>query len=532
MGAFTYPPLTPDPDPAPLSPTIPLNPPMVGDASPFIHVDGQNRDLILESIRAWIRTSLLEWTKDWQEYLVYWLALTADWLNTWATEADGYITTHAISGLSWRTTVTPIANSGTTDVVLVVDTDHRPIVLGDLVSDQTTEVRYGIVTALIDATHATVTYIGQLQGPQGIQGEPGYSWRTTATPIADTGTTDVVLVPDSDHPISLNDLVVDQSAAAHYGIITALIDSTHATVAHIGQLQGPQGIQGVPGDPGVVQSIVAGAGASVDSTDPANPVISVVGSGGVDSVVAGTAIAVDSTDPANPIVGVDQETLIPIFTDALPTASSWTGQFVYAQGIPAVDDGPYYSDGSTWTAVTGGGGGGVASVVAGANVAVDDTDPANPIVSVDTSSGGLVGTIGFQEAPYNVDTELRNVGTAADQILELNLIKTDNGSGFVSEVGGPATNLRMMSDNTAWKNLIQFAANSITISSTWDSNDAGGSIEITPGSSDTDPGSIVLSGILNLSVLSADPAGTFVDGAIYYNSTTHAIRLYYSGAWH
>src|SRR6185312_1977435 len=205
MGDFTYPPLTPDPDPAPLSPTIPLNPPMVGEASPFIHVDGQNRDLILESIRAWIRTSLLEWTKDWQAYLVYWLALTADWLNTWATEADDYITAHAISGLSWRTTVTPIANSGTTNVVLVVDTDHRPIVLGDLVSDQTSEVRYGIVTALIDATHATVTYIGQLQGPQGIQGEPGYSWRTTATPIADTGTTDVVLVPDSDHPISLND---------------------------------------------------------------------------------------------------------------------------------------------------------------------------------------------------------------------------------------------------------------------------------------------------------------------------------------
>lgn len=37
----------------------------------------------------------------------------------------------------------------------------------------------------------------------------------------------------------------------------------------------PAGAEGDPGAPGVVQSVVAGTGATVDSTDPANPVVSV-----------------------------------------------------------------------------------------------------------------------------------------------------------------------------------------------------------------------------------------------------------------
>ncbi|MGN6769290.1 MAG: hypothetical protein ACTHJQ_05495 [Rhizobiaceae bacterium] len=37
--------------------------------------------------------------------------------------------------------------------------------------------------------------------------------------------------------------------------------------------QGIQGIQGNPGTPGVVQSVAAGGGIAVDSTDPANPIV-------------------------------------------------------------------------------------------------------------------------------------------------------------------------------------------------------------------------------------------------------------------
>lgn len=50
-----------------------------------------------------------------------------------------------------------------------------------------------------------------------------------------------------------------------------------------------------------VQSVVAGTNVTVDSTDPANPVVS-ADETGVQSVVAGTNVSVDSTDPANPII--------------------------------------------------------------------------------------------------------------------------------------------------------------------------------------------------------------------------------------
>lgn len=236
MVSFDYPPLTPDPDPAPLSPTIPLNPPMVGEASPFIHVDGENRDLILESIRAWIRHNLLTWTTAWQAYLVYWLALVSAWLNEFVTEADAYITAHSISGYSWRTTTTTIAPTGTTDVVIVVlDEDHRPLAVGDLVSDQTADKRYGIITALIDTTHAIVTPLGILSGL------PGHGWWTTATPISSTGTTDVSLGADASRSPQVGDFVSDESSALRFGQITAIVDSTHVTVTPLGVLRGLAG---------------------------------------------------------------------------------------------------------------------------------------------------------------------------------------------------------------------------------------------------------------------------------------------------
>ncbi len=368
----------------------------------------------------------------------------------------------------------------------------------------------------------------------------GYSFRTTATDIAGTGTTDVVFTSiDVDHrPIVLGDLVLDQSADGNWGIVTVLIDDTHATVQFLGSLRGPQGIQGIQGIqglPGLIQSIVAGANITVDNTDPANPIVTATGTGGgvVVSVVAGTAITVDSTDPANPVVAVDQENLLPIETVALPDPADWTGQIIYAQGIPAVDDGPYYSDGTTWTLIgSGGGGGGVASVVAGANVAVDDTDPANPVVSVDTSTGGLVSSITIAPASTVTDQPVNLIGTTADPELQFNMIETSDGSGNSSEFGGPATHLRMKADDSVWTNNIDFLANGINLSSTWNSTTNGGSIGIYPGSSDTLPGGIALNGVVNLLQLAADPVGSFVDGAIYFNTTSNTLRIYYVGAWH
>ena len=92
-------------------------------------------------------------------------------------------------------------------------------------------------------------------------------------------------------------------------------------------------------DHGYLETVVAGTGVSIDTTDPINPVISVTGSGVVASVVAGTGIGVDSTDPLHPIV-------------------SNTG---------------------------------VLGVVAGTNVTVDNTDPQHPIVASSGGGGGGSG---------------------------------------------------------------------------------------------------------------------------------------------
>ena len=59
------------------------------------------------------------------------------------------------------------------------------------------------------------------------------------------------------------------------------------------------------GGGGLVDTVVAGTNVSVDSTDPANPIVNVPTIGGqVNTVVAGTNVTVDNTDPVNPVVNV------------------------------------------------------------------------------------------------------------------------------------------------------------------------------------------------------------------------------------
>jgi len=376
MASFDYPPLTPDPDPAPLSPTIPLNPPMVGEASPFDHVDGQNRDLILESIRSWVRHQLRAWTTAWQEYLVYWLQLVEDWLNGFITAADAYITEHAIAGYSFRVTATAIAATGTTDVTITtgLDAEHRPLVVGDLVVDSTVDGRFGAITVVIDGTHATVQPLGTLKG------YAGFGWWTTSTTIAHSGTTAVVIPTNPTRGPQLDDLVVDASDSHAYGTISAITDATNVVVTYLGTLQGPQGIQGIPGpdgpqgDPGVVQAVVAGTNITVDATDPANPVVSSTGgSGVVETIVPGKGFTVDATDPANPILNVTSTTGFPIpFHAALPSSPA-AGDVIYYFPLTQF----LWFNGSAWKRF-----GTIQGVVAGAHVTVDNTDPLNPVVAV------------------------------------------------------------------------------------------------------------------------------------------------------
>jgi hypothetical protein len=153
-----------------------------------------------------------------------------------------------LTGLSWWTTETPINASGTTDVILPSYPGRHPQI-GDLVSDNSSSLRFGQVIAVTDDTHVTVTPLGVLRGLA------GFGWYTTDDDIAHTGTTDVVLLSGPPRPPQLNDLVVDNSASSAFGEIVAIADDTHVTVAFVNTLQGPQGIQGIQGIQGEVGPI-------------------------------------------------------------------------------------------------------------------------------------------------------------------------------------------------------------------------------------------------------------------------------------
>lgn len=155
-----------------------------------------------------------------------------------------------------------------------------------------------------------------------------------------------------------------------------------------------------------LESVVAGTGVSVDNTDPLNPVVSASGAapdwgdiGGtlsdqtdlqaaldtkLESVVAGTGVSVDNTDPLNPVVSASGAA--PDWGDIGGTLSDQTD----LQG--ALDTK-------------------LESVVAGAGVSVDNTDPLNPVVSAggtgtlevtfDAGTGALAnGALGDLVIPY------------------------------------------------------------------------------------------------------------------------------------
>ncbi len=216
--------------PGPFDPpslTVPLPPPEVGEGSPWAPADAENRDRILDWWRAW-----------WRRVFFPWLARFLQYLNDWLQAAEDYIIAHAISGYSWRTTTTVLDTTvghATNATFTGVDQTFRPLVVGDLVADQTAAKTYGEITAVIDPTHATVVTLGNLSGLN------GHGWWTTTTPISATGTTDVVLPVESDRSPQVGDFVTDQSSALRYGEVTVVIDATHVTVEPLGVLRGLAG---------------------------------------------------------------------------------------------------------------------------------------------------------------------------------------------------------------------------------------------------------------------------------------------------
>jgi len=148
------------------------------------------------------------------------------------------------------------------------------------------------------------------------------------------------------------------------------------------------------GGTGTVETVVAGTNISVNSTDPANPVVSVTGLTSDHGSLSGLSDD-DHTQYHNDSRG---DARYPAKTVTITGATSLTGggDLTANRTIALVNDSAtpgnskyYGTDGSGTKGFFSlpAGGGGVESIVAGTGISVDNTDPSNPVVS-STGGGG------------------------------------------------------------------------------------------------------------------------------------------------
>lgn len=172
----------------------------------------------------------------------------------------------------------------------------------------------------------------------------------------------------------------------------------------------------VRGLPGVVQSIVAGTNVTVDSADPAHPVVSAAGGGGAVSSVNGQTgdVTLDAAsvgayaEPAGGIPSSDMTSAVqaslskadtalqtaPVTSvngltgtvnlDAAAVGASPAGAYVKpAGGIPATDLTAAAQTELTAASTA------VQGITAGTNVTIDNTDPKHPAISASGGSGAV-----------------------------------------------------------------------------------------------------------------------------------------------
>lgn len=134
------------------------------------------------------------------------------------------------------------------------------------------------------------------------------------------------------------------------------------------------------------QTLPIGTPSYLVGTDLTRILVSSVGGGVVVSVVAGTGVGVNSTDPANPVISLSPSSIASLgLADTSLQPGTVTVSDIDATGTPSGTT--FLSGDGSWKVPSGGGGGGqVDSVVAGGGIEVDDTDPVNPIVGLDTVS--------------------------------------------------------------------------------------------------------------------------------------------------
>lgn len=167
------------------------------------------------------------------------------------------------------------------------------------IDDLDTTVTVGTVTTLPPGSPASVVNVGTVKDmvlnfgiPSGIQGIQGEAATIAVGTVTTVGPATPAAVANVGTP---NDAVfnfaIPQGAAATLavGTVTTLTPGSAATVTNVGTSGAAVLNFGLPrGAPGLVTSVVAGANVAVDSTDPANPIVTAAGN------VSGPASAVDN----------------------------------------------------------------------------------------------------------------------------------------------------------------------------------------------------------------------------------------------
>lgn len=148
----------------------------------------------------------------------------------------------------------------------------------------------------------------------------------------------------------------------------------------------------VNGNQGAV-SIAAGTNITIDNSVPGTITVNASGGGGggVQSVSQGTGVNVDNTDAANPIVSLPVQGSI--------TPGTYTQVQVNANGIITFAEQAPLD--------------GVQTIVAGTNITVDPSDPANPIVAVLGFQGLATGDVNMQSFAFASDNTVSGLNMFA-----------------------------------------------------------------------------------------------------------------------
>lgn len=234
-------------------------------------------------------------------------------------------------------------------------------------------------------------------------------------PNADDNDADSGFIDGSGNPVQKNDL--------------SILSPIPSAGSSVGIVVGPQG---PPGETGGIQSIVAGTdNVTVDSTDPANPVISVSGTGGTPGGTGDQLLSSDTTAEAWGVLGVVPTSNLPALAinDTFTIADQAARLALTAQR----GDTAFQTDTSTWY------------ILAADDATTDSNWKAISVPAVVQSVNGQVGVVNLAAADVGAATP-----ADVDQVSAILNTKADLVGSHVPIEQAPANDIIAVVSTTSW----------------------------------------------------------------------------------